>query len=442
MAISYSLIEIFTSEGAMWQGKPLTTAVVNYVADQKIALRCIVFRGLAGCYENGEIAVQDIVILSLNMPVKVEIILPTTQLEAVLPHIEEMVQDGIVSVRDAGVRFFRSRKHLIPKHLKVRDAMTPSPKAVGPATPVADVIRLLLSSPFNGLPVIDSDGRVIGIITQKDLIKRAGMPLRLGLLAEMDEMDKEGLESFIGNAASKTAAEIMTSPAVTVKEDTYLSDAVEIMLGHSLKRLPVVDNTGKLTGILARIDVFRVIAREVPHWQKMATCEVDVRGLHYVSDIVNRGMHTVHPGASLDEVADAIAGSDGQRVVVVDEAGCLLGIISDKDLLRALSGHKPGLWDYLLSKLSFTETGQEHKELIKDIKAGTADEIMKTDVISVHPDTTIDEAINLMVDKGLKRLPVVDAQGEFQGLISRDAILRLGMRKNGDDDNTEDTRRK
>ena len=121
MAIKYSLIEILTSEGARWRGKPLALAIVDYAAKQKIALRCAVFRGLAGCYENGEIANRDIVILSLNMPVKIEIVLPSTQLETILPRIEEMVEDSIVFVREVDVLVFRSRKHLIPRNIKVKD---------------------------------------------------------------------------------------------------------------------------------------------------------------------------------------------------------------------------------------------------------------------------------------------------------------------------------
>jgi len=304
--------------------------------------------------------------------------------------------------------------------------MTTTPKAVGPATTVADIVRLLLSSPFNGLPIIDRDDRVIGIITQNDLIKRAGMPLRLGLLAEMD---KESLEKVIGKAASRTASEIMTNPAVTVKEDMYLSEAVELMLSRSLKRLPVVDDDGKLKGILARIDIFRAIVHEAPHWQSLAACNVDVKGLRYVQDIAQHDVHTVHPDTPLDEIADAIVANNIQRVIVVNNTEHLLGMISDKDLLKALSGHKPNIWDYLLSKLSFTEVGQEHKEAIKSIEAKTAEDIMKQDLVSVHPDTTIDEVIKIMADQGLKRIPVVDAEGVFLGMVSRDAVLRLGIRE-------------
>ena len=62
--IEYSVIEIFTNEEARYQNKPLYKAIVSYVNKLKIATRCLVMKGLEACYENGEIATQDILVLS------------------------------------------------------------------------------------------------------------------------------------------------------------------------------------------------------------------------------------------------------------------------------------------------------------------------------------------------------------------------------------------
>ena len=52
---------------------------------------------------------------------------------------------------------------------------------------------------------------------------------------------------------------------------------------------------------------------------------------------------------------------------------------------------------------------------------------MRTDLVTVREETTIDEAVRLMADKGLKRLPVLDGEGHFRGMISRDSLLRTGL---------------
>jgi PII-like signaling protein len=101
MAVEYRVIEVFTSEEARYKGHPLSSALVQRVHDLQITARCIVLRGIEGFYENGKIATRSIEILSFNMPLKIEIILPTTELDIVLPVVEEMVKDGVVLVKKA-----------------------------------------------------------------------------------------------------------------------------------------------------------------------------------------------------------------------------------------------------------------------------------------------------------------------------------------------------
>ncbi len=422
--MNYKIIHIFTSEEARFGGKSLQDAVVEFVRRLKIAARCTVTRADAGCYESGEVATRKLEILSFNMPIRIEIILPESELSLVLPHIEEMVSDGIVGVDSVEVVLHRTRKHLIPRQVRVRDVMTPSPKSVAAATSVADVVRLLLSSNFDGLPVVDADQRPIGIITPGDLIKRAGMPVRLGLL---EEFERHHLDEVLAAMEKRMAQEIMSQPLVTVAEDKSLVEAVNVMLSKHLKRLPVVDAEGKLVGILARLDVFHTITRETPDWKTIQDRNVAVSNVRCMRDIMRRDTHTVSPETSIDEVLRIIDDNDIQRVAVVDAGGKLLGLISDRDLLSVFSAHKAGLWDRLASKLSFTEMGRRHKAFLEQSRKATAAQVMKTELVTVREEDTIDEAIRLMAQKGIKRLPVLNAEGKFMGMVSRDALLRAGM---------------
>lgn len=108
--LAYSVIEIFTSEEARWHGSPLYDAIVRTVAKEDCFARCIVSKGIAGCYEDGEIASHRILDLSYNMPVKIEIVLPASELERVLAHVDEMVTDGIVVVEDVKIRAHRTHR--------------------------------------------------------------------------------------------------------------------------------------------------------------------------------------------------------------------------------------------------------------------------------------------------------------------------------------------
>ena len=424
MPLKYSVIEIYSNEEARCREKPLPEAVLEYFRGLKIASRCIVMRGIEGGYENGEVATQNILVLSFNMPLKIEIVLPSAELDRVLPTLEEMVCEGIVAVREIEVRSHQARKRLLPRQIKVKDLMTASPSKVSPSTSLSEVARLLLSSIFNGVPVVDGEDRPIGIITQEDLIYRAKMPMRLGLLAESD---RERVDTVLDSLQSIKAEEIMTRPVVFVEEDEFATKAVNLMIEKRLKRLPVLDKRGKLAGMLSRVDIFSAIMKESPDWKAFQKKQIRVGNLRLVSDIMRRDTNSVSPETSVEDVIRIIDSDDIQRVVVLEKDGTFLGLISDRDLLVAFSDHHTGIWDYFVSIVPFTERGRRQKEIREHLRKKTAAEVMKTDLITVSEDTTLGEAIKLMTEKALKRIPVVDPGGKFKGMISRDEILRIGF---------------
>jgi len=422
--MNYSVIEIYTSEDIRWHGKPLPEAILAFVGGLKIAARVLVARGIAGCYENGEAATNKVEILSFKMPLKIEVVLPALELDRVLPSVQEMVGDGIVGVRCLTAVSHKTRRHLIPRRLRVRDVMTAAARSVSMTTPVSDVVRILLSADFNGVPVVDTLGKPIGIITQGDLISRGGMPIRLGLLGLLG---RENLDAVLAAMTGKLAGGIMTRPIVTIDEDQQLTAAVDVMIAKDLKRLPVVSADGKLSGMLARLDVFRTITTESPDWNLMQAGNVTVGNLCLVKDVMRRDAHQVSADTTLDEVMRIIDSNDIQRVAVVDNDHKLLGLISDHDLLRLFSDHKAGIWDRIASKLTFTDMGKRHLAVVEQARKRTASEIMKTGLVTIREEAPIEEAIRLMTEKQIKRLPVTDQEGKLLGVVSRDSLLRAGM---------------
>jgi len=415
----YKKIEIFTSENVRWQGVPLYNAIIQVVHDLKIAARCLVTRGIEGSYESGEIATGRLEVLSYNMPVRVTIVAPVAESERILSRVEVMVTDGIVTVQDLHVISYKTHGLLIPKDTRVQDIMTPAPQKVNLDTSLDEVARLLLSSTFTGLPVVDGDNRPVGVISQGDLIYKAGMPIRIGLLAESD---REKVTSVLKALMPKQAREVMTTPAVTIEQDRYVTEAVNLMLKRQVKRLPVIDAEGRLVGNLSRVDVFHTILRECPDWQAFQKQEIAVE-LRSVADIMRLDTATVLPETPVEEVIRIIDCNHIQRVCVVDQEGRLLGLISDRDLLAAFSGHTAGIWDYFVSKIS----SGERSRLREDLRTKTAGEVMNANIVTIQEDAPINEAIRLMLDRAIKRLPVVDAQGKYQGMVSRDALLRAGF---------------
>ncbi|MEW6220783.1 MAG: DUF190 domain-containing protein [Thermodesulfobacteriota bacterium] len=427
--MEYRIVEIFTSERAKWHGRPLYQAVVEQVNDLKIAARTMVTRGIEGSYENGEMVTGRLEVLSFNLPIRVSIILPARELDPVLSMVQGMVtDDGILAVRDLEVIAHKTRSLLLPRHVRVRAIMTPAPKKVGGSAPLDEVARLLLSSTFTGLPVVDDENRPAGVISQGDLIYKAGMPMRLGLLARAEN---GRTAAVLAALSARRADEIMTRPAVVIDQDQPVTVAVDLMLTSHVKRLVVIDGTGRLSGILSRVDVFRAGIRASPDWREIQKQSIQVANLRTVAGIKRRDIVTVLPDAPVDEVLRLIDCHDIQRVCVVDQEGRFRGLISDRDLLIAFADRHPGIWDYFAGKLPFTRQHRRQSELLEHLAARTAADVMKTDIVTVTEETPIEEAVRLMLEHAIKRLPVVDGEGRFQGMISRDSLLRAGFASNG-----------
>lgn len=422
--LHYNAIEIFTNEDARSGNKPVADAVIQYIRDLKIAARCIVTRGIAGCYEGGEVSTGRLEILSFNLPVRIYIVLPAAETEQVLTGLDELVGNGIIALHDLKVISHKATNPFFPRQIMVRDAMTPHPHSVMAESPLSDAARLLLSSIFTGLPVVDRDDRPVGVITQGDLIGKGGLPLRLGLLSESGQ---DGIEPVMIELARQRVMDIMTSPAVIVADDRSLTEAVDIMLTKGLKRLPVADKSGRLVGMLSRLDIFKTVMREAPDWDAFRAQKIEVKNLRIVGDILRRDTHTVSPETTMDKVIRVIDDNDIQRVAVVDAEGKLLGLISDHDLLHYFKPDQDGL-RYLFSKMTHPfRKDTPAQEIEQRMVMTKASEVMSTDSITILEGALIEDAIRLMTEKRLKRLPVVDNAGRFKGMISRDSLLRTGF---------------
>ena len=424
---AYKIIEIFTSEAIRWKGKPLSDAIIELIKGKKIAARCMVTRAIEGCFENGDIATTRLEILSMNMPLRITIVLPAAEMEGVLPQIEEMVSDGIVAVQDIQALSHKTQRQLIPKHIRVKDVMTATPQKVFLKTPVSRVVELLLSSHFTGIPVVDEQDHPQGVISQGDLISRAKMPLRLGILASANA---DRIKCVMQCLSQVFAEKIMTRPAICIREDKLLVEAVDLMLKKSLKRLPVIDASGALSGILSRQDIFHTVAREVPDWSAFHHQHVQVGNMRRVVDIMRRDIHTVFPETPVMDIIHIIDANDIQRVAVIDAGGRFQGMISDKDLFSAFSEHSEGIWELFVRNLPLMEKRKKAETAHSANRFSgmnkTARDVMNTECITVLENAPIDEAIGIIVSLGIKRLPVLDVQGIFKGLISRESLLRTG----------------
>jgi len=147
--------------------------------------------------------------------------------------------------------------------MKARDVMTTTVVSVRLDTPTREVAKLLSDKGISAVPVLDTAGAPVGMISEGDLIGRdeAAREARrdwwLTLLAEGEELSRDFLATL--HAPERTARDVMVSPVITADEDTEISDIAKSLTVHRIKRVPVVRD-GRVVGIVSRADLVRALA--------------------------------------------------------------------------------------------------------------------------------------------------------------------------------------
>ncbi len=296
---------------------------------------------------------------------------------------------------------------------RVGDAMSRNVTTVTPDTPLQTVVDQLVRRGVKALPVVDRERRVVGIITGGDLLRRGGLGVRLSLHQALTEAEVTRELAQL-EKSGRTARNVMTQGPWTISADASLDEAVQALVNHGIKRLPVVEDGGKLVGIVSRTDLLRAIAADYP----VAPEGVPPLTLaHRVGDLATTTVSTVVPTASAEEVLKAILASPFRRVVVIDSDRRVLGVITDRDVLaRGAPTHRSGLLDRLAGRFSTTS----------ELMTGpvSAASMMNRDVYSIPWDATVVEAVQQFLALRVKRLVVVDAERRLVGILDRRALLQ------------------
>lgn len=150
--------------------------------------------------------------------------------------------------------------------MKVQDVMNTDVDFVRTDNTVKEVSRLIFGRGINGVPVIDKDGRLAGFITEKDIVSRFYPSVQEFIEDPVNTKDFEVMERNIYGIFDLTADKIMSHSPITTHPNTPVLHAHSLMVINKIGRLPVVDNNGKLMGIVSKGDIFRsVVAGKIPH---------------------------------------------------------------------------------------------------------------------------------------------------------------------------------
>ena len=204
----------------------------------------------------------------------------------------------------------------------VRDVMTTRVVSARKDASFREMAAMLRSTRISAFPVIDEGGRVIGVVSEADLlVKEAIQAEGASLIAALRHIREDA------KAAGITAGDLMTSPAITIGPDAPVEEAARLMYDRRIKRLPVVNANGRLLGIVSRVDVLAVFSRT----------DEEIR-----AEVVHRVLPEVLPTAAREidvTVADGIVTVSGRleddhgRGAVLDAVRHVQGVVAVRDRL-------------------------------------------------------------------------------------------------------------
>ncbi len=210
-------------------------------------------------------------------------------------------------------------------HQKVRNVMTTDVATVVKGTPFKDVATVMARRDVSAVPVVDAARHVLGVVSEADLLVKQGTQeiewTRSPRSWWRRRRDRR-------RAEATTAGTLMSAPAVTVTEDTTVAGAARTLTEHRVKRAPVVDDDGRLVGIVSRKDLLTVFLR----------ADEDIRA-EIVRRVFEGGIGIpVSPGTVTVDVSDGRATLAGQ-----------LDLRSQLPLVEQMTRHIDGVVDVVVS---------------------------------------------------------------------------------------------
>jgi len=146
--------------------------------------------------------------------------------------------------------------------MKAKEIMTKEVVSIKPEDNAKDALALLFKMQISGLPVIDTQGKLVGMFTEKDVLKQI-LPSYLDKVGRfIYEENPKSIKKKFQDLINLLVSQLMRKDVITIDTDTSLCEVARLMLTQKIRRIPVLDKEKKLVGIVSREDVVKAYARE------------------------------------------------------------------------------------------------------------------------------------------------------------------------------------
>lgn len=258
------------------------------------------------------------------------------------------------------------------RQLTAKDAMQYGVVSIDRKEPVHMAVSLLLAKGISGLPVTDR-GRLCGMLSERDLLRLVHK--------------REYLPGSVGD--------YMTESIVSFDVDDPLSMICKQLVESSFRRVPILLRQQTLAGVITRADLIRVYQDQFRPSTEI--CRAGSDRVSLAEDVMSCGLLTLSPEAPLYEAMETISRHHVTGLPVVDDAMCLLGIITEKDVLNYCIHPFPA--------------------------EATVAAFMTTNVVAFERKTSLDLICECLIQEDFHRVPILE-RGRLVGIISRSDILK------------------
>lgn len=265
---------------------------------------------------------------------------------------------------------------------------------VYPSTKIIETLEMMNREKIRRISVVDpGTGRVEGILTNMDIVDLMGGGSKYNLV-------KFKHNHNMISAINEPVKEIMSDNVILIKETADIDEVVDLFVTKKVGGVPVVDKNGKLISTINERDIIKHL-------------KDDLYKNLLVSDCMTDKVVSATPGERLKDVARTMLRNGFRRLPVVSEEK-LVGIITSTDFISLLGSD----WAFTHMK-----TGN-----IREITNLRIQDIMKKDVLSVGPDLKLIDAVNIMTEKDIGVLPVVEGE-KLVGLLTEKDIVACIFKK-------------
>ncbi len=410
-------VRIYLSEQDQWDQMPLYIAVLDRLKREG-ATGATAVHGLAGFGPGvgGKVPNKAQGVSTTSAPVVIEWVDYASRIWQTLPLlVEEMVPDALVTTEGVNVYRARLKSHgFFGGEQTVGNIMQDTPQSVTQSATLGKVITLMLAHKQSIVPVVNERKKIVGVITELDIARRAGLKIPLNLLPLLTKDEGNDLLMPI---AGRPVSEVMNQEWRSVQSGAFIPQALVLMIEWSYDQIPVIDHQDTLVGLVSWSDVLTTVIKN----RKDSTESSGVESIEQptpVSLVMQQNVYSIAISQTLGYALQQLLESPDRYLVVVDQKQHVQGHINDVGVFQRLNNIERA------PLLRAIQSGAPLKPSDVPNANSSLEPLVDHNTPTLSPRDNITEAIQRLIEWRLDRVPVVDEEGRLLGIIGRGGLLR------------------